>query len=126
MRSKPMWDRIPTSTEKLQKLRELLLLLAMKSLFGDAVLKSGRKYFGRSESLKRRLAKIAINQVRNKPPARSSVKIPMRAWPYHCWKYPLIGKLKILSVISGIAAPTDKASASRESGQRRTAGRISP
>src|ERR1041384_907908 len=116
-----MWERIPTNTEKLHSLGRFPLLPPVASDFPGGFVKNACKDLGTFELISKRWAKIVINQVRNKPPVRSSVKIPISEWPYHCLKYPLIGNPRILSVISGMAAPTDKASASRACGQRRTA-----
>src|SRR5688500_6478652 len=132
MISKNTWERIPTNNEKLHSLSlsrpcsTVLLPAPSGSRVGGALVKNACKALGIYTDFNERLARTAINQVMNKPPAKSSVKIPINECPYHCLKYPLIGKLKIVSVISGMAAPTDKASASKEFGHRRTTGKIKP
>ena len=113
-----MWERTPTSTEKLHRLslaRQLcvVFLTIFDSLFDGAFVNNVRHRCGKFAYCNKRAVKTVTNQVSNKPPRRSSVKMPMSACPYHCLKYPLIRKPNMLSVISGMAAPTDNASASK-------------
>lgn len=131
MRSKPTCERIPTSIEKLHRaslVREARApgLAAVEWLFDGAFVKNVRNDCGKCAYFNKRVAKIAINQVSNKPPTKSSVKMPISACPYHCLKYPLSRKPNTLSVISGMAAPTDNASASKELGHLRITGKIKP
>src|SRR5687768_11643170 len=126
MRSKNIWERIPTITEKLHNLSLSRTLPPAELLVCDALGKNACKALGIYTDFNKRPARTAINQVMNRPPAKSSVKIPINECPYHCLKYPLSGKPRIVSVISGMAAPTDNASASKELGQRRTTGKIKP
>lgn len=118
IKSKLMWERTPTITEKLHRLslvRQLCALFSpiVDSLFEGAFVNNVRHRCGRFAYCNKREVNTVTNQVSNKPPRRSSVKMPISACPYHCLKYPLIRKPNMLSVISGMAAPTDNASASK-------------
>src|SRR5215207_7881884 len=126
MRSKNIWERIPTITEKPHSLSLFCKELPAELRAGDALGKNACNALGIYTDFNKRPASTATNQVMNRPPAKSSVKIPINECPYHCLKYPLSGKPRIVSVISGMAAPTDNASASKEFGQRRITGRIRP
>lgn len=131
MRSKPTWERIPASTEKLHRASlvrqtKTPCLAAVEWLIDGTFVKNVRNDCGKGTYFDKRVAKVAINQVSNKPPTKSSVKIPISACPYHCLKYPLSRKPNTLSVISGMAAPTDKASASKVFGHLRITGKIKP